>query len=369
LARIGATLAVLCVASFAGADGSARPATVRSRAATQIGPGGAYLIRGLDREAHRIYVVDTESEFFRQSDDWGVTFSANKGFPPGLTGMSKIVRFHDRIYGVGRSATTGLIGIYAAVPTDGDEPLTWTGPSLTIRPPAAVLQTDLSADARYLYVGEYGDPAPGPRALRSSDGVHWRTVFGPDRRIRHIHAITPDPFRAGHVWMAVGDGVDQSIWFSPRHGARGTWRVVAGSAIWQSVQISFDPERIYFAADASGRRTFYVLERATGRIHAGTPERYQAIHPPGGPPAARYLANAYFGSVDSTTGAYYFVANDESGFVAPDGGTWQGFFAVRRVGGRVRVLDPGGIDRSMDGEVFVGGGRVWSGAWWVPALR
>jgi hypothetical protein len=35
----------------------------------------------------------------------------------------------------------------------------------------------------------------------------------------------------------------------------------------------------------------------------------------------------------------------------------------------VNVLDSGGDAISMNGEVFVGGGRIWSGQWSIAALR
>jgi hypothetical protein len=169
--------------------------------------------------------------------------------------------------------------------------------------------------------------------------------------------------------MTVGDGVGRSIWRSHFRGSRGTWRVVVGPTRWQSVQISFDPKRVYLAADADGTQTFFTINRKTLKPSLGTRRYFQTIHPPGGPPGARYLWNGYFGAVDPATGAYYFVANDTSGFGRTRGGTWQGFFAVRRVGAAIRILDAGGVNRQMNGEVFIGGGRVWSGAWSVPALH
>ena len=353
------------LASSASAPAGAR----RDGAAIQIGPNGAYIIRGLDAVAHRIFVQDTDSGFLRQSDDWGVTFSGDKGYPPGLESVNKILRFRSKVYAVGRNAATGVVGVYSATPAAGDERLAWSGPTLKVSPPASVLQTDFNSDGHFLYVAEYGDPRPGPRLHRSADGIHWQTVFGPAKKIRHIHGVASDPYRAGQVWMTVGDGVNQSVWFSRKHGARDSWRVAVGATIWQSVQISFDRTWIYLAADANGTQSFYVIDRRTHEIRLGTRQYFQHIHPPGSPKGTLYLWNAYFGTVDPASGAYYFVANDDSGRGRRRGGSWQGFFAVRRVGGRVRILDAGGVARSMDGEVFVGGGRIWSGAWSVPALR
>jgi hypothetical protein len=201
---------------------------------------------------------------------------------------------------------------------------------------------------------------------RSGDGVHWTTVFGPGRGIRHVHGIAADPFHPGDVWMTVGDGV-QALYRSRRHGARGSWRVAVRSSAWQSVQISFDRTHVYLAADTHSK-TFFVLDRRRLRPRLGTPQYFASKRPPGSPPGTRYLFNAFFGAVDPSTGIYYCVANDNSEGQT-GGGAWQGLFAVRRIGGPVSIVDPGGLAISMNGEAFVGGGRIWSGQWSIPALH
>lgn len=331
-------------------------------------PGQLWLVRGLDTVSHSVYFEDVTNHRLLESDAWGATSSFDKGLPNGVTSVNKVVRFRSKLYLAGRDAATRLVGVYSATPTPGPAPLRWSGPTITIRRPATVLQTDFSSDGRFLYLGEYGDPKPGPVLYRSHDGIHWTRVFGPAIGIRHIHAVMGDPYRPGNVWMTVGDGVDRSIWRSTRYGAPGSWHVVVGSADWQSAQISFDRRRVYFAADASGKATFFVVNRETGLPQNGTERNYQSIRPPGAPRGARYLFNAFFGAVDPSTGIYYCVADDESERGNPHGGLWMGFFAVRRIGGPVIIVDPGGVDISMNGEVFVGGGRIWSGQWSVSAL-
>ena len=186
------------------------------------------------------------------------------------------------------------------------------------------------------------------------------------REIRHIHGVAAVPYHFGDVWMTVGDGVNQSIWRSRKHGANGSWRVVVESTAWQSVQISFDRSRIYLAGDARGTQTFFVISRKTLKPALGTPRYYQSIHPPGSPPHTLYLWNAFFRAVDPETGAYYFVANDDSG---EERDAEERGRAFRRSPGRSSHQDLGpAVSPVMNGEVFVGGGRVWSGAWSVPAL-
>jgi hypothetical protein len=330
-------------------------------------PTGLWVVVGIDQHDRRLYVEDVEHRLLRQSGDWGKTFSGNKSIPPNVISIGKIIRFKSHLLAVGRDARTQQPGVYRAVPTNGNTPLRWQGPSLTISQSAGVLPSDFNSDSRFVYLGEYGDPKPGPRLYRSADGVNWETVFGPAIGIRHVHGVAGDPYRPGDVWMTLGDGVP-AVWRSATYGARGSWRTVVRPSSFQSAQISFDRSRIYLAADTS-TQTFFVIDRKTLRPRLGTPQYYQRIHPPGSPRGTLYLWSAFFGAVDPKTGIYYCVANDDSGRARGRGGSWQGFFAVRRVGDRVTVLDPGGQAISMNGEIYFGGGRVWSGQWSLPLLR
>ena len=338
----------------------------QSRATKLSPPGAQSLVRGVDRVANRLFVEDFTHNALHQSDDWGVTFSEDKGLPADVPSISKILRFGPRLYAVGRSTATGLVGVYSAVPTPDSEPLQWTGPSITLNRGASVQGPGFTRGSRYLFLGEYGDPKPGPRVYRSSDGEHWTTVFGPARGVRHIHGLAPDPFHPGEVWMTLGDGVEAAR-RSTQYGAAGTWDVVIESSRFQSVQISFRPNRVFLAAD-SHSRTMFVAARKDLRVRAGTPQDIQDLRPPGSPPGTRYLFNAYFGAVDPDTGVYYCVANDDSENEPASAGAWQGMFAVRRAGGPVTILDPGGRGISMNGEVFIAGGRVFSGQWSIATV-
>ena len=348
---------------------AAGPAAAQSSEATRVSQDGQYIVRGLDSANGRLFVEDfadgTGPHRLRESDDWGATFSEDKGLPPGVQSMSKVLMFKSRLYLIGRDTGSGRVGVYSAAPTPGNEPLQWSGPTLRLSRGATVLGTDFNAGSRFLYVGEYGDPKPGPHVYRSADGTHWQTVFGAARGIRHIHGIAADPYRRGQVWMTVGDGVG-AVYRSRRYGARGSWRLVVPTSNWQSVQISFTRSRVYLAADTHSR-TFFVVNPRTLRPRLGTLQYFASKHPPGSPPGTRYLFNGFFGAVDPNTGVYYCVANDDSEG-STGGSSWQGFFAVRGLGAPVSILDPGGQAISMNGEVFVGGGRIWSGQWSVAAL-
>jgi hypothetical protein len=353
------------------------PAGAGAGAASRLNPNGLYLARGLDPTRGRLFVEDfagqeasgpTVRHKLRESTDWGATFTDDKGLPPGVDSIAKVISFKRKIYVVGKDTTSGLVGVYSAADTEGSQQLQWSGPLLTLNRSATILGSDFNTDGRFLYVGEYGDPKPGPRVYRSRNGRTWRTVFGPAKGIRHIHGIAADPYRPGQVWMTTGDGVT-AAYRSRRSGAARSWRVAIKSSAWQSVQISFDRSHVYLAADTHSA-TFFVVNPATGKPRVGTPDYFASQSPPGSPSGTRYLFNAFFGAVDPATGVYYCVANDnsEGGQATGGGELWQGFFAVRRVGGPLSVLDPGGLAISMNGEVFVGGGRVFSGQWSLPAL-
>lgn len=376
---IATAIAGLAGAACAGGLPAAGAATVsaaqHSGPATRLNPNGMYLLRGMDAANGVLFVEDfpdptpaepAPTHGLRMSADWGATFSANKGLPDGVTSVAKVLVFKSRIYLLGRNARTNRVGVYRATPTPGDAPLEWSAPLLTLNPSVSGLGTDFNSDSRFLYLGEYGDPKPGPRLYRSANGARWRVVFGPARGVRHVHGVAADPFHPGEVWMTAGDGVT-AAYRSQRYGRRGSWRAVVASSAWQSVQISFDRSRVYLAADTHSR-TFFVVDRKPLRARLGTPQYFASKHPPGSPPGTRYLFNAFFGAVDPSTGIYYCVANDNSEGQT-GGGAWQGLFAVRHIGDPVSIVDPGGLAISMNGEVFVGGGRIWSGQWSVPALR
>jgi|GEM_PF-4773154 len=336
--------------------------------ASKIGPG--YYLRGIDRVNHRLLVIDDADGVLRQSSDWGLTWSRNKGLPPGVTfrHVSKFVRFGKYLYLLAQSA--GFAGVWRAPPAAGDTRFVWSSRLLRLTRGSTVIMTDLEASTwrakNYLFCGEYGDPVGGPSIWRISlagangAGSHWIRSWGPAPRDRHIHSVAPDPYNPGTVWAAIGDGGPQTIIRSTDSGA--TWSVVIANFVWQGVQISFDRTYVYIAGDQP-KFTYYVINRATLSERVGSPTRLGALHLPG-LPGARYYSIAYFGSVDPATGTYYCVANDTS-----SSGNWMGMFFGSKVGSPLQVLDRGGHGIGMNGEVFIAHGTIFSGFWMHPLLR
>ena len=77
------------------------PAAHQATAAHKIWPTATYIVRGIDQVDHRLFVEDTTYGALRQSDDWGTTFSKNKGFPQGVATMGKILLFKGKLFMVG----------------------------------------------------------------------------------------------------------------------------------------------------------------------------------------------------------------------------------------------------------------------------
>lgn len=317
------------------------------------------VICGIDPVDGRIFGKDVTNGQLKQSADWGANWSISKTLPANVTAANiiKILRFKGDLYLLAGATDTGLPGVYRATPQAGNTAFSWSGPLFTLPADASALSTCFSADDTHMLLAEYGDPAGGPRMHRTADGTTWGIVFGPDATLRHMHAVTPDPENPGHWWAAAGDGTAKSVMRSTSNGAAGSWQVVVASSVWQAVQISFDEDWVWLAGD-SQRATAVVVDRDTGAAYSASTNHHKHIAVPGGAAGDLYFANAYFGAVDPATGIYYCVANDTS---AP--GTNMGMFYLAAPGGRMELLDAGGKGISMNQEVFIGGGYVFSGQW------
>lgn len=290
-----------------------------------------------------------------------------------------------------------------------------------------------ASGTQYLYAAEYGDPTGGPSLWRSPDGTTWTSVYGPRADLRHFHAVAADPYVPGHVYLTAGDGVANCIMRSTDSGANWTVIAASKDeqAVQVSFDATYvyfahdnggggasvlrrSDDAIYAAAtnvpymmavpggmggrrvaDAVTTSASATLTSATAAFTAA--DRGRVISLPSAYPAGTYITaitnattvtmsvvataslsaqvayissdrftvNTYVGAVDPSTGIYYLVANDNSGR-----GSRQGLFALDRVGGAFRILDPGEAqDGLMSGtEVFINDGYAWFGYYRFPLL-
>ena len=328
-------------------------------AAAKVHASSAYMVKGVDLTDNCIFCRDDTGSYIRQSTDWGATWSASKGEPTNVTHstITKFVRFGAYIYVLAKDSSDNLYKVWRASPASGDTAFTWSSPLHAMASTGATaLGSSLSASSSYLYLAEYGSPTGGPAAYRSANGTDWTTIYTADATLTHIHAIAEDPYNAGHVWMTCGDGTAKTIQRSTDYGD--TWSVVVASSAWQGVQISFSPEWVFVAGDGS-RGTVVVVDRDTGTPYWGSTNFHWNVAVPGAATVTdKYWKNAYFGAVDPATGIYYCVANDTSA-----SGTTMGLFWLPRVGSSLQILDPGGNGISMNGEVHIGVGWLFSNLW------
>jgi Bacteriophage T4 gp9/10-like protein len=321
---------------------------------TSMGGASTYAYLGYDDTDSRMWVRDDTGGILRQSTDNGATFSTNKTFPAGVTtagGCTRMLRFGAYIYMLAKDTGDNIWKIYRATPQPGNTAFSWSAALHSMTDANSTsLWTSFSFDATYMYLSEYGDPTGGPRAWRSSDGTTWPLIYGADATLRHIHAIAPDPYNAGHVWMTTGDGAAKTIQKSTDYGSN--WSIIIATSAWQAVQISFSQKWVWLAGD-SQRAAVIVIDRATGTPYNAARNTFRNIAVPAGAAVTdRFYANAWYGAVDPINDVFYSSANDTS--VA--GSNTPGLFYLPEVGSSLELLDKmtaaGGPVEVKNGVVF-----------------
>ena len=328
-----------------------------------------YNILGFDAVADTVYVNDaTGGRILRgtSSDAWqttaGVTWSGTLGasgplsYPTDVTYLNarKMIRFKDNLYLFAVATTGTLVGIWRSPVTSGNTFLSWTAlPLHSFASLATALFTCFDADDEYLYAAEYTSQASfTPKVYRSADGDTWETVIDESVAgvVRHFHAIAPDPYNPGHVYITCGDGIAKTIQRSTDYGA--TWDVIVASSQWQAVEISFSADYVYFAGD-SQNGIVWKMHRSDLTPRWVTPWLLKNI--PVTAPAAvadQYYANAWYGAVDPSSGDYYAAANDAS-----VSGNTAALFLIRE--GEAPILCS--KFSAIQSPVFMAGGVVWCG--------
>ena len=326
-------------------------------AANRNHASSTYVIRGIDAVAGTLFVLDSTGGVLRQCDSpsaatpsWG----SSKGLPTDVTYANcvRLLRFGSSIYMLAKTTTDSIYKIFSATPNSQSSAFTWSSVLHAMTDAnSTALQTSFEADASYMYLAEYGDPGAGPRAWRSADGATWSLIYGPDATMRHIHAITPDPYRPGHVYMTCGDGVSKAVQRSTDYGS--TWATVVSSSGWQAVQISFSEKAVYFAGD-SQRGIVWYMDRDELVPRWLTPATLANLAVP--KPAAltdQFYLNAWYGAIDPATGIYYASANDSSA-----GGTIPASFQIVGPGAYPSMIHKYAAIQSW---VVIAFGRAWIG--------
>ena len=323
---------------------------------------GNYTIRGIDTIDNVIIVSDQTAGWVRQSNDNGLNWSSNKTRPINVAfdKFKKIIRFKEFLYAQCFNSVTGKWGVYRTLPKPNNVAFEWSTALIEFDNGATDITTAFNCDSDYMYLGEYGDPVGGPVVRRSEDGLNWETIISADATIRHIHAISADPYNPGHIWMTSGDGIAKSIRKSTDFGV--TWLTVVASSQYQSVQISFDEKYVYLGGDTQAS-TLFVINKTTSEIYSGSKNHHKIIAVPGGAVGDLFYANAYFGAVDASTGIYYCLAMDTS-----VQGNRNGLFYLDSVFGTIHLIDRIDSPNTANTEVFIHGGFVWFGQYKYKAI-
>lgn len=327
---------------------------------TRVHPSATVIIIGIDTTAEHVFGSDTTNDNVKRADSFALDAWFNINLPTGATRaeIGPFVRWGGYVYVARNNIAADAMEVYRALPVTGSTAYTWTLVH-TAGIGSRSWHTNLSGGTQYLYLAEYGDPTAGCKIYRTADGTTWETVYS-HATARHWHAVIEDPYNAGHVYAAGGDGDGTSLVRSLDYGD--TWTIVSSPASTQMVQLSFDEDWIYGAADGQ-QGTFLIWDRETLTPRLGSPN-YHANHPvlPAAAATDRYYKNAYWGVVDPDTGIYYCAANDTS--VA---GNTQGLFYCPSVGREVALLYTNNSNLTGN-AMLIAGGYLWTGQWRRPLL-
>lgn len=234
-----------------------------------------YQAKGFDQVDNLMWYADSTN--LVTSADHGVTLSAAKTLPAGVTAtnIKKVVRAGGYIWLGAIDSGDGRTKVWRHAATTGDY-TTWSASLVTMTANGGLLSTGMSADASYVYIGDYGDPTGGAHVWRGDLATGTFTDVTPAGIVRHIHAIKADPYNAGHVWMTTGDSGART-YRSTNYGL--TWTLLDSQ--WQSVQISFSADWVYLAAD-SAIASVLVVDRSTLQTKVATPTWHYEVAVPGG---------------------------------------------------------------------------------------
>jgi len=326
-------------------------------------------VMGVDRgTSGRVFGSNRSFGPYAQSEDYGATWTNRGAGPAGTaqTAVQKFVVFGGMLYCMTATAG-GVVGIYRTAnnaASSGD--YSWSGVLEQTASGIEGKSTCFNAGSQYLFFGEYESTGTviaglgGPRLRRSADGVTWETVWGRDAAVKHVHCVAEDPYRPGHIYMTLGDGLSPyCVLRSKQHGAPGSWEniipSVVGQNLWQSVQLSFSQKYVWMASDRSGFAVAVFDRDELVPKSATLNHPYMMAVPAAAAVTDRFFELGYLGAVDPETEIYYLNQSDSS---SP--GNTCGNFVLPAAGGQLQLLDAG-KNWNSNGEVYVFGPRVFIG--------
>lgn len=323
-----------------------------------------YVMYGYDDVDDLVFIRDDTNSVLRiatTTDGWKtLAFSGNKGAPADVTtitsgGISKVLRFKNKIYMLAKATVSGIVGIYRADPALGNTAYSWSGQLLSLQSGGAGVYTAFTASNNYIYCGEGGDPANGPNVYRSSDGISWDLIWTETDKApkqRHVHGIYEDPYNPSDLWLLMGDANAQREIMRSRDGGV-TWEVVFGGYEFQGVQCSFTSDYVWVAGD-SARGVMFTINKSSNEIRwasHGTPKNIAV--PAAAALGDQFYSSASLGILDPTTMCFYSYAADAS-----SGGNTAGIFITPYPGGPLVLLEK---LANNGGYIDIFGGYLWFG--------
>ena len=195
----------------------------------------------------------------------------------------------------------------------------------------------VSVQGNTIVYGEYTRNAkrkPVPLYKSDDAGLTWYCVHQFED-IRHIHGVFFDKF-SDKYWITSGDSdLESCIWRTDRNFSKFE-KVLSGSQKYRAVQLSFDPEFIYFGSDAPHEANhIYRLSRENGRVdrlmEVGAPVFFGTT-----------ISNHYFFSTAIEKSTYMDIESANL-WSSKGGSDWQCVFNLKRSLLPLRIFQNGQI--------------------------
>lgn len=262
--------------------------------------GSARQAKGYDLVDHIVWGVSTVFGF---SLDHGAAWTdCNVPANVSAANIVKVLRAGGWIWLGAKDNSDNRFKVWRAAPSLTGV-YTWSAPLLTMSLNGGLFACTLDGDDSYVYAADYANPSPSAKVYRAPTATGVFEDVTPPGIVRHVHAIKPDPYNPGHVWMTTGDS-GARIFRSTNNAAAGSWELQDSN--WQAVQISFTKDWVYFAADGA-TCTVFVMDRTTRKPLAATPSFHYEMPVPAGA-AARTVTDLAITSgsavINSPTAAF-----------------------------------------------------------------